>query len=55
MTNIYIGSWDVSNATDFTTFSNPLDISNSGIENWDISNGSIFNQFNAYGQTKNKC
>jgi hypothetical protein len=51
MTNIYIGSWDVSNATDFTTFSNPLDISNSGIENWDISNGSIFNQFNAYGQT----
>lgn len=51
MTNIYIGSWDVSNVTDFTTFSNPLDISNSGIENWDISNGSTFNQFNAYGQT----
>ena len=50
MANIYIGSWDVSNVTTFNTFSNPLDISNSGIENWDVSNASNFNQFNAYAQ-----
>ncbi len=51
MANIYIGSWDVSNVTSLKVFSNPLILTNSGIENWDISNASDFNQFNAYGQT----
>lgn len=51
MANVYIGSWDVSNVTSFSTFSNPLIMTNSGLENWNISNASNFSQFNAYGQT----
>jgi len=51
MANVYIGSWDVSNVTNFNTFSNPLIMTNSGLENWNISNASNFSQFNAYGQT----
>ena len=51
MANVYIGSWDVSNVTSFSTFSNPMTMTNSGLENWDISNAYNFSQFNGYGQT----